>query len=410
MRIVLLSEIFCKGMGYLENVLPKHLARLGAEVHVVATDLPPDYRRRGNGAYEGFVSELAPGSVDVIDGYTLHVLGHKRTLGYMRMVALRKKLASIRPDVVQTTTATGWVAMDAAAYKLLVGYKLFTGCHYHASVFSLARKKFHPLPFERLRCILTRTIPGRLASLLTERCYAITFDCAHVAVRFFGVPANKAEICPLGVDTGLFHPVWGDDELQARSQLRNQLSFADSDVVCIYTGRFDEDKNPALLAQAVSRLTRAGTRFRGLFVGNGAQDRAISSCIGCKTHPFVPFSNLGDFYRAADIGVWPAQESMSMLDAAACGLPIIANDTMSAPERISGNGLAYRLNDLDDLTNTLLQLQDPATRLRLGSFGARKIARNFSWESIAKKRLRDYETSLSGERLSGVPAVTREIL
>ena len=410
MRIVLLSEVFCKGMGYLENVLPKQLARLGAEVHVVATDLAPDYRQQGNRSYAGFASQLKPGSVDDTDGYTVHILGHKRTLGYMRMVGLRKKLASIRPDVVQTTTVTGWIAMDAAAYKPLIRYKLFTGCHYHASVFPLARKKLHPLRFERLQCALTRTMPGRLASMLTERCYAITSDCAEVAVRFFGVRASKIEICPLGVDTDLFYPPSGDNDFQARGPLRKRLGFANSDVLCIYTGRFDENKNPALLAEAVSRLTRAGAPFRGLFVGNGVQGRAISSCAGCKTHPFIPFSNLGDFYRAADIGVWPAQESMSMLDAAACGLPIVVNDTMSAPERIDGNGFAYRLNDPDDLIDTLLKLQEQATRLRLGSCGAQKIARNFSWELIAKKRLRDYETSLSGERLSSVPAVTRELL
>ncbi len=410
MRIVLLSEVFCKGMGYLENVLPKHLARLGAEVHVVATALPPDYRQSGDGIYGGFADHLPSGSVGVSDGYTIHILAHRRVLGHMRMVGLRKKLASIRPDVVQTTTATGWIAMDAAAYKPLMGYRLFTGCHYHASVFPLARKKLHPFGLERLRCALTRTIPGRLASLLTERCYAITSDCADVAVRFFGVRANKTEICPLGVDTELFHPVSSGNELEARSQLRKQLGFRDSDVVCIYTGRFDEDKNPVLLAKTVSQLTRANAPFRGLFVGNGAQAHAISSCAGCRTHPFVPFSDLGDFYRAADIGVWPAQESMSMLDAAACGLPIVANDTMSAPERIRGNGLTYRLNDLEDLTETLLELQYPATRLLMGSCGAQRIARNFSWESIAKKRLRDYETSLSGKRLSSVPAVTQEML
>ena len=242
MRIVLLSEVFCKGMGYLENVLPKYLARLGAEVHVVATDLPPDYRQPGDGTYNGFANQLSPGSVDRSDGYTVHVLGHKRTLGYMRMVGLHETLSSIRPNVVQTTTATGWIAMDGAAYKTLVGYKLFTGCHYHASVFPLARKKLHPFRFERLQCTLARTIPGRLAGMLTERCYAITSDCAEVAVRFFGVRASKIEICPLGVDTDLFYPASGGGDFEARSQLRKRLGFADSDVVCIYTGRFDEDR------------------------------------------------------------------------------------------------------------------------------------------------------------------------
>ena len=410
MRIVLLSEIFSRGMGYLENVLPKHLARLGAEVHVVATDLPPDYRRQGSSTYDGFADQLTPGSVDISDGCTTHILGHKRALGHVRMAGLRRKLGAICPDIVQTTTATGWIAIDAAAYKALFGYKLFAGCHYHASVFPLARKKLHPLQPERLQCTLTRTIPGRLASLLTERCYAISSDCADIAIRFFGVPAKKTELCPLGVDTEVFYPASGEKELDARSRLRKRLGFADSDIVCIYTGRFDEDKNPKLLAEAVSQLSRAGAPFRGLFVGNGVQRQAISLCSGCVTHPFVAFSDLGDFYRAADVGVWPAQESMSMLDAAACGLPIVANDTMSAPERINGNGFAYRLNDLEDLANAVLKLRDRTTRVRMGSCGARKVAQNFSWESIAKKRLLDYEASISGKRRSSVSAVTREML
>ena len=94
-----------------------------------------------------------------------------------------------------------------------------------------------------------------------------------------------------------------------------------------------------------------------------------------------------------------------MLDAAACGLPIVVNDTMSAPERIEGNGITYRLNDLGDLIDALLRLRDPAIRLRMGSCGAKKIARSFSWETIARQRLRDYEVSVSDKRASNVETV-----
>ena len=112
----------------------------------------------------------------------------------------------------------------------------------------------------------------------------------------------------------------------------------------------------------------------------------------------MPLFQLRDFYCAADIAVWPAQESMSMLDAAACGLPIVANDTMSAAERIDGNGISYRLNDLADMVQALLALQTPETRRRMGLCGAQKIVRDFSWESVAKQRLRDYEAALSAKR------------
>ena len=41
MRVVILSETFAKQMGYAGSMLPKYLARIGVDVHVVTTNLPP---------------------------------------------------------------------------------------------------------------------------------------------------------------------------------------------------------------------------------------------------------------------------------------------------------------------------------------------------------------------------------
>lgn len=406
--MALLSAVFSRNMGYLENFLPKYLARLGADVHVVTLGLPPyHYLKESRKTYRGFatVKYLSPGVVETIQGFTVHVVPHKRVLGYMQMAGLREKLGSIRPEIVQTTTPIGWIALQAAAAKPLLGYKLFTGNHYHASVFPLAGKKSPPWSKELLRCRLTRTIPGRFVSLFTEKCYAITSDCGDVATRFFGVPREKIDVCPLGVDTEMFRPISGMKDQRDRHELRQSLGFCESEIVCVYTGRFSEDKNPLLLARAIANLAARGEPYRGLFVGNGEQSQEIQSCAGCATHPFVPVDQLGDFYRASDIGVWPAQESTSMLDAAACGLPIVANHTMTAPERLEGNGVSYKLNDLGDLVRVLLELRDAEKRQRLGSFGASKMAREFSWESIARRRLRDYEASLQ----SGKPAAAKNL-
>src|SRR5690348_16720272 len=144
-RIALLSEVFCKNMGYLENMLPKYLARLGAEVHVLATDLAPDYRSKSSGSpYAGFLSEWQPGSQLRMDGFTLHILGHQKILGHMRMAGLAAKLREITPDIVQVSSPIGWMALDAARFRMSLGYRLFTGSHYHASVFPLAMR---PAPF-----------------------------------------------------------------------------------------------------------------------------------------------------------------------------------------------------------------------------------------------------------------------
>jgi glycosyltransferase involved in cell wall biosynthesis len=80
-----------------------------------------------------------------------------------------------------------------------------------------------------------------------------------------------------------------------------------------------------------------------------------------------------------------------MLDAAACGLPIVVNHTLQAVERIEGNGVTYRLGDLADLTEVLRQFISADRRHELGAAGAQKMQRQFSWRSLAASRLRDYE-------------------
>jgi glycosyltransferase involved in cell wall biosynthesis len=196
------------------------------------------------------------------------------------------------------------------------------------------------------------------------------------------------------VDTDLFSPICDEQKSAARYQLRQQLGFADSDIVCVYTGRFSQAKNPLALAEAIARLVSQGEPYRALFVGDGVQADAIRSYAGCVTAPFVPHDKLATLFRAANIGVWPTQESMSMLDAAACGIPIVVNDTLQAVERIDGNGITYKLNDVNDLVRALLSLREPSTRKRLGQLGADKMARDFSWLSIARRRLQDYEAAL----------------
>ena len=411
MRVVLLSETFTKGMGYLENLLPKYLARLGVETHVVATDLPCFYRQNaGSEYYRGFLEPLQPGSVEIRDGFILHIVGHKETLGHMRMTGMRKKLKTLRPDVVQTCTPIGWIAMDAARFKASLRYKLFTGSHHHASVFALANKKKPLWSAERLHCLAFRTIPGWLVSQVTERCHAITEDCADVAARFFGVPRSNLEICPLGVDTELFHPAVNAEGTAERMALRARLGFREREIVCIYTGRFSAEKNPVLLARAVAGLRQRGESYAGLFIGNGEQAEKIQRCAGCVTQPFVRVEELGALYRAADIGVWPTQESMSMLDAAACGLPVVANDTMTAKERLEGNGVTYRLNDQADLVRTLLSLRRGETRRTMGERGARKMAEDFSWESIARRRIRDYEAALGFKKVTSEKQLAEKLI
>jgi glycosyltransferase involved in cell wall biosynthesis len=396
MKIAIISDWFAEQMGYAENCLPKALAELGAEVHVVTSDAQvyfdsPFYKE----TYEPFIG---PGIVECgvkrIDGYTLHRLPHGRSksrisLHRLYIPSLLRKLAELKPDVVQTFDVGCPTTYHAALGKIFLGYQLFLETHTHASVWSPRTRS--PRIRTRLReCAID--VANKLASAISVKCYPISTDAADIAVKHLGVQRRKVEVCSLGVDTLLFRQPTDGAAQNNRITLRTELGFSQTDVVCIYTGRLTKDKGPLYLAKAISALSSQGSPFRGLFVGRGtASDVAeIEACSGCVVHPFVPTRDLPRFYWAADIGVWPKQESTSQLDAAACGLPLILSDRVEVRERIDGNGLTYRESDVANLAARISMLFDPSVRLRMGQIGAANVRGRFSWELIAKRRLEDY--------------------
>jgi glycosyltransferase involved in cell wall biosynthesis len=392
LKIALINETYSKKMGYAENCLSKAFAKLGMDVHLIVLPVPPYYYMTDFKKTYGDFNALTPETPEeCVDGYTVHYLKPAWRLGRIRMRGLGAKLGEIAPHIVQTFSVNSWIPLEAALSTRRVGYKFFTGTSYQASVFPLANRPSRFWEPERLHAFLLREVPGRYISSISELCYGATNDCSEVAVRFFGVSKSKIRTDPLGVDTEVFFP---SDDPAERARTRAEFGFADAEIVCIYTGRFAVDKNPLLLAKAVEKLRREGEPYRALFFGSGTQQAAIEACDGAIVHPFVDYTQLGKYYRASDIGVWPTQESTSMLDAAACGLPLVVNDTLTAKERIDGNGLAYRLNDLDDLARALRALRAPETRRAMGRNGAEKIAGNYSWESIARGRLKDYCAAL----------------
>lgn len=397
MRIVVLTETFPRNTGYFGVMFPKYLAKLGVEVHLITMDLPPYWSIPSmRSHYEHLVGQewLVPGRVDRHDDYTVHVLRHRFVAGLVRMAGLGAKLRALAPDIVYSLSAIGWIALEAAFWKPIVGYRLFTGSHTAASAFPLFHSRRPWYSPERLKVFIARTMPGRLISLATERCYGPTIDCAEIAWRFFGVQKHKVGVIHLGVDTDVYFPVRDATTRAERESVRSELGFTNNDVVAIYTGKLTTEKNVAIMVRAVEAMRYRGQSFRALVIGDGPQRAALAAMPNVTILPYQPYDRLGRYYRAADIGVWPTNESTSMLDAAACGLPLVVSDGIVYREHVDGNGMVYRMNDLESLIETFERLSSEDERHRLGAAGAVKMRDAFSWREHARRRLEEYRSVL----------------
>lgn len=392
MKIVILSNWFSNKMGYIENCLPKALANLGHEVHIVSSTAQVYYNSSEyKEVYEPFLGKNIQEVGTIMEqGCYLHRIPFGELNGKIYFKNLSEKLKEINPDVVQVFDAFSFTTLQAAYYKLKFGYKLFTANHTVASVFALYQPGNQGLLKKIIFC-LTRTVPGRLISFVTSRCFPATIDALDLAVKYYGVQKSKVKLASLGVDTDFFKPA--DNNEQEKNNLksiREKLGFKDNEILCIYTGRFTEGKNPLLLAKAIEKLNNANEPFKALFMGDGPQTSEIKKHKGCIVHEFVPYHELPTYYQLADIGVWPKQESTSMIDASACGLPIVISNKVQAKERVEGNGLTYIENDVDSLADSILKLKDTTLRKELGSFGKNKVQTKYSWDKIAQEREKDY--------------------
>ncbi len=391
-KIVILTSWFSERMGYIENCLPKSFAKLGHEVHVISSTAQvyynhPDYKK----IYEPFIGKnIVEEGTKSMDGYCLHRIPFRNIDNKVCFKRLGRKLREIRPDIVQVFDTFSFTTLQAAFYKLFYGYKLFTANHTVASVFPLFQKGNNTV-MHKVLFFITRTIPGKIISLFTSQCFPATIDALDIAVKYLGIPHGKVKLASLGVDTDFFCP---SKYFEERKIQREKFGFSESDIVCIYTGRFTEGKNPLCLAQAIEKLAVAGESFKAIFMGNGSQLEEIKKIKGCTVLEFIPYHELPKYYSIADIGIWPRQESTSMIDASACGLPIIISNKVQAKERVEGNGLTYAENDVDDLARVILRMKDTSLRRKLAATGIKKMLEQFSWDKIAKDRVEDYKSFL----------------
>jgi glycosyltransferase involved in cell wall biosynthesis len=396
LKIVIVSAFYSEGMGYSENCLSKALAKLGHDVHVVTSTYnvygtEPLY----NATYREF---LGPAKTTVgtrvIDGYTVHRLDAGLLFGYVNIRGLNAKVRELAPDIVHSLEVASLQTYKLAGLQPLARFNLFTETHQTLSVMRPYMRHKNGKRLKRAGYRLTRTLPSFLASLTIETCYAVTPDCYEVARRFYGVPASKLKLVSLGADTDMFHPAETDEEHESRAGLRGRFGYSEDDIVCVYTGRFTQDKNPLALAQAIDALARTDPRYKGLFVGDGDQKSDIAACRNTTIVPFMTHAGLAQHYRAADIGVWPRQESMSMIDAAASGVPIVVSNRIGERGRVAGNGKMYEENDVRDLIAVIRSFASAEERRAYGAVGRRKALDGFSWNSVAQTMEADFVASL----------------
>ncbi|MGB9775688.1 MAG: glycosyltransferase family 4 protein [Anaerolineae bacterium] len=214
--------------------------------------------------------------------------------------------------------------------------------------------------------------------------------------------ADVVEI-PNGVDTDLFHP-----DVDGRS-VRRRLGIPEPARVLLFVGALDRAHH----FKGADYLLRAFARLQGpevwlVLVGDGDLKPslvALAAQLGVGERVrfvgTVPHRELPPFYAASDLVVLPSfpPESFGMvlIEAMACGRPVIAHDIPGVRTVVSTgkDGLLVRPGDMDDLVeNMRALLGDPRRQSEMGQQGRAKVERRYAWPRIIPRLLKLYEEVL----------------
>lgn len=212
----------------------------------------------------------------------------------------------------------------------------------------------------------------------------------------YGIDKNKIFVTPLGVNKS-FRP-----ETSAERINKVLLKYGIEGQYILFVGRLEPRKNIPTLIEAFSLLIKNGFEEYSLVIG-GAKDfgyeeifKAAGSSVGVHKIIFpgtIFEKDLPVLMSGAKIFAYPAFYEgfgLPVLEAMACGTPVVTSNTSSLPEIVGDAGILvnpYEVESLFSGLRTLLTDDNLFNQIRGRGIQRAKL---FSWELCAEKTLQVY--------------------
>lgn len=174
----------------------------------------------------------------------------------------------------------------------------------------------------------------------------------------------------------------GNDRLSGFSLTRGEY--------ILFVGRLTESKGCHLLIEACKRL---GSTMPLVIVGGSDYPTPYYRQLRREESPAIRFldfrfgEDLRQLLANCRMFVMPSESeglSVSLLEAMACGRPVICSDIPGNMEAAGECGISFRSGGSEDLTGKMRYLLDnPELGEELGKAGIERVKREYDWEKIA---------------------------
>lgn len=342
-----------------------------------------------------FTGHSEPGEGDLFEDFRARGLDVVRVDGLQRGLSLRdllvtrrlrRALADFAPDVLHTHAskagALGRAAVRGPAFAALARVHTFHG-HVLEGYFSAV--------FSRRLVAAERRLAAE-----TDRIVAVSHATADDLLRLGVVGEEKLVVIQPGIDLAGFLALERDARGPAARELRDFVGAREEDCLVGVVGRLAEVKQPLRALAVFRQLAARHPRLQLVFVGDGAQRRALEQEIaalpegeGRRVHVLGARADMAVVLDALDALLSSSRSEgmpVALIEAAAAGLPVVARSVGGVPELVVHERTGYLGGSDDELAFGLARLlEDRRGAHAMGARARLRVARTHSAGTLAAR-------------------------
>lgn len=234
-----------------------------------------------------------------------------------------------------------------------------------------------------------------------ERVIAISESTARDVATTFGVSPEKIDVAPCGYDSARFYPI----DKHIITDFKTQKGLPDR--FWLFIGTLEPRKNLTTLLDAYAMLPKnkrlplllgggKGWLYEDIFeriTRYGLQDDV-------RLLGFLPADELPLWYNSAEAFLYPSifeGFGLPVLEAMACGVPVVISDASSLPEVGANAGLCLPPQDVMAWHNALMRIVDDADWRVYASAKGLTEAKRYSWQKTALATIQSYKKVFKSE-------------
>jgi glycosyltransferase involved in cell wall biosynthesis len=317
--------------------------------------------------YKITVLSLRSAHIEGADVINLRPSRRLGKLGYLAVIGkVRSYVHSLQPDLLHAHYATSYGVLGA-----LCRYRPFMISVWGSDVFDFPKKSFLHRALLKFN-LNSADIIGSTSRIMATETALYTHRPIHIT--------------PFGVDTALFTPK------------KDTLPSVEKELTLGIVKKLEPKYGVHILLEVFIHLASRYPKARLLIVGSGSQENALrrraeESGLNHRITfvPEQPHHMIPELLHKIDIFVAPstlASESfgVAIVEASACGIPVVASRIGGLPEVIEDNKTGYLAtpNNIDEFAQAISRLiESSSLRAEVGKNGRAFVLQKYAWhESV----------------------------